>query len=52
MAAWKYGGGTISAPGDPEYVDGREISADLFAVLGSWPPTTNHHLDPYIYYLI
>jgi predicted permease len=34
MVAWKYGGGTISAPGDPEYVDGREISADLFAVLG------------------
>jgi predicted permease len=34
MAAWKYAGGTISAPGDPEYVDGREISADLFAVLG------------------
>ncbi len=34
MAAWKYSGGTISAPGDPEYVDGREISADLFAVLG------------------
>jgi predicted permease len=34
MAAWTYGGGTISAPGDPEYVDGRQISADLFAVLG------------------
>jgi putative ABC transport system permease protein len=34
MAAWRYGGGTISAPGDPEYVDGREISAELFAVLG------------------
>ena len=34
MAAWTYGGGTISAPGDPEYVDGRQISADLLAVLG------------------
>jgi putative ABC transport system permease protein len=34
MAAWTYAGGTISAPGDPEYVDGRQISADLFAVLG------------------
>jgi predicted permease len=37
MAAWRYGGGTVSAPGDPEYVDGREISADLFAVLGLPP---------------
>jgi predicted permease len=34
MAAWRDGGGTISAPGDPEYVDGRQISAELFAVLG------------------
>jgi predicted permease len=34
MAAWKYGGGTVSTPGRPEYVDGREVSAELFAVLG------------------
>jgi predicted permease len=34
MAAWRYAGGTITAPGDPEYVDGRQISADLFTVLG------------------
>ena len=34
MAAWTYGSGTISAPGDPEYVAGRQISANLFAVLG------------------
>ena len=34
MAAWREGGGTISAPGDPENVDGRQISAELFAVLG------------------
>jgi predicted permease len=34
VAAWTYGSGTISAPGDPEYVNGRQISADLFAVLG------------------
>ncbi len=34
MAAWREGGGTVSAPGDPEYVDGRQISAGLFAVLG------------------
>ncbi|HEX7792853.1 MAG TPA: ABC transporter permease, partial [Vicinamibacterales bacterium] len=32
-AAWTYTGGTISAPGEPAYVDGRQISADLFAVL-------------------
>ncbi|HKT89897.1 MAG TPA: ABC transporter permease [Candidatus Sulfotelmatobacter sp.] len=33
VAAWTYGGGTISAPGEPEYVDGRLISASLFSVL-------------------
>jgi len=33
VAAWSYAGGTISAPGEPAYVDGRQISADLFAVL-------------------
>jgi predicted permease len=36
-AAWTYGGGTISAPGDPEYVDGRQVSAGLFPVLGIAP---------------
>jgi predicted permease len=36
-AAWGYGGGTISAPGEPEYVDGRHISAGLFEVLGIVP---------------
>jgi predicted permease len=34
IAAWTYGGGTITEPGVPEYVDGRQISAELFAVLG------------------
>ncbi|HEY2908119.1 MAG TPA: ABC transporter permease, partial [Vicinamibacterales bacterium] len=34
VGAWTYGGGTVSAPGDPEYVQGRQISADLFSVLG------------------
>jgi putative ABC transport system permease protein len=34
VGAWTYGGGTISAPGDPEYVAGRHISADLLDVLG------------------
>jgi predicted permease len=34
MAAWRYGGGTVSHPGPAEYVDGREISFDLFSVFG------------------
>ncbi|MGP0071451.1 MAG: ADOP family duplicated permease [Bryobacteraceae bacterium] len=34
MAAWSYSGGTISAPGEAEYVDGRQISSQLFAVYG------------------
>ncbi len=33
VAAWTYSGGTISSPGDAEYVDGRQISSDLFYVL-------------------
>jgi predicted permease len=34
IAAWTYGGGTVSSPGDPEYVDGRAISGGLLSVLG------------------
>jgi predicted permease len=34
MAAWTYGGGTISGAKDSEYVDGRQISSQLFATLG------------------
>src|SRR5216683_6012840 len=34
MAAWRYAGGTVSAPGEAEYVDGHQISSDLFPVLG------------------
>jgi predicted permease len=37
LAAWTYGGGTISKPGEPEYVNGREISAELFSTLGISP---------------
>lgn len=33
VAAWTYSGGTISSPGQAEYVDGRKISSDLFSVL-------------------
>jgi predicted permease len=34
IAAWTYGGGTVSEPGEAEYVDGRQISPELFSVLG------------------
>jgi predicted permease len=37
LAAWSYSGGTISEPGDPEYVFGREVSAELFSTLGISP---------------
>ncbi|HKX31770.1 MAG TPA: ABC transporter permease [Blastocatellia bacterium] len=33
MAAWAYGGSTISEPGEPAYAAGRQISAELFSVL-------------------
>ena len=34
IAAWNYGGGTLSTPGEAEYVDGRQISSKLFFVFG------------------
>jgi predicted permease len=34
MAAWNYGGGTVSEPGEAEYVEGRQISSELFSVFG------------------
>ena len=37
IAAWTYGGGTISEPGEPEYVNGRKISAELLPTLGIVP---------------
>jgi len=33
-AAWRYNGGTVSAPGEAEHVDAVEMSAELFSVLG------------------
>ena len=33
VAAWTYSGGTVSAPGEPEYVAGRQISSELFSLL-------------------
>src|SRR6266581_5388584 len=37
LAEWTYSGGTISVPGDPEYVNGRQISSELFSTLGISP---------------
>jgi predicted permease len=37
IAGWTYGGGTISEPGEPQYVDGRKISANLFSTLDIAP---------------
>jgi predicted permease len=34
MAAFRHGGGTVSEPGEAEYVSGRQISSELFSVLG------------------
>ncbi|MFZ0818436.1 MAG: ABC transporter permease [Candidatus Acidiferrales bacterium] len=34
MAAWRFGGGAIREPEKAEYVNGREISPELFSVLG------------------
>ncbi len=34
LAAWTYGGGMLTEPGEPEYVSSREISPELFSVLG------------------
>jgi predicted permease len=33
VAAWTYSGGTVSSPGEPQYVTGRRISSELFSVL-------------------
>jgi predicted permease len=33
-AAWNYGGGTISSPGEPEYVLGGQVTANFFSTLG------------------
>jgi hypothetical protein len=37
IAGWTYSSGTISGPGNPEHVEGRQISAELFSILGVIP---------------
>jgi predicted permease len=39
LAAWRYGGGTVTGPGDAEYVEGRQISSGLLSLLGVTPAT-------------
>jgi len=34
LAAWRYNGGLVSEHGDAEYVDGFQISSNIFSVLG------------------
>jgi MacB-like periplasmic core domain len=34
LAAWTHGGGMVTAPGEAEYIDSRQISPELFSVLG------------------
>jgi predicted permease len=34
LGAWHYGGGTLSGSGSAEYVNSREVSAELFSLLG------------------
>jgi predicted permease len=34
LAAWTWGGGTITGINQAEYVEGREVSSELFTVLG------------------
>jgi predicted permease len=34
LAAWTHGGGMVTRPGEAEYVDSRQISPELFSVLG------------------
>ena len=38
VSGWTYSSGTISAPGNAEHVEGRQISAELFPILGVIPP--------------
>lgn len=37
LAAFRYNGGTVSGSGDPEFVDGLEVSAGLLPLLGVNP---------------
>jgi predicted permease len=34
VSAWTYAGGMVTAPGDAEYMAGRQISSELFAAIG------------------
>ena len=34
IAAWRFTGGTVTSPGEAGYIDGFQISSELFSVLG------------------
>jgi len=35
MAAWRYSGGTVVGASDAQYLDGEEVSSELFSILGA-----------------
>ena len=37
MAAWRWNRGTVSSPGEPEFVEGVQMSSSLFSILGAAP---------------
>ncbi len=37
MAAWRYSGGIVEQPGEPGYIDGLEVTANLFSIFGVAP---------------
>jgi predicted permease len=45
IGAWTYGGGTISAPGDPEVISGYRVSSEYFSIL-KVPPALGRTFRP------
>ena len=45
LATWTYGGGTVTKPGEAEYLFGRHVSSGLFSVLGV-PPVAGRAFLP------
>ena len=42
LAAWRHAGGTMSEPGDAEYISSYEVSAELLPILGISPALGRH----------
>ena len=45
LATWTYGGGTVTKPGEAEYLFGRHVSSGLFSALGV-PPVAGRAFLP------